>query len=62
MLKVIRVLDPLNIVKFQESFDYMGTTCLVFEMLDKSLLRRSDLSQNRYVFLIFLSKSSENNI
>ncbi|XP_042289802.1 homeodomain-interacting protein kinase 2-like isoform X2 [Thunnus maccoyii] len=37
MLKMIRGLDPLNVVRFCESFEYMGKMCLAFEMLDKNL-------------------------
>ncbi|XP_050925346.1 homeodomain-interacting protein kinase 1-like [Lates calcarifer] len=39
MLKVISVLnsDHTNVVKFFERFEYMGQTCLAFEMLDRSL-------------------------
>ncbi|CAK6982806.1 homeodomain-interacting protein kinase 2-like isoform X2 [Scomber scombrus] len=37
MLKVIRGLDPVNIVRFYESFKHMGKTCLAFELLDKNL-------------------------
>ena len=37
MLKMIRGLDPLNIVRFCESFEHMGKMCLAFEMLDKNL-------------------------
>ncbi|KAF3704950.1 Homeodomain-interacting protein kinase 1 [Channa argus] len=38
-LKTISVLNPdhVNMMKFYEQFDQMGQTCLVFEMLDKSL-------------------------
>ncbi|GLD45580.1 homeodomain-interacting protein kinase 1-like protein, partial [Lates japonicus] len=39
MLKVVSVLnsDHTNVVKFFERFEYMGQTCLAFEMLDRSL-------------------------
>lgn len=39
MLEVISVLNPdrANVVKFFERFEHMGQTCLVFEMLDRSL-------------------------
>uniref|UniRef100_A0A8P4GAA3 Protein kinase domain-containing protein n=1 Tax=Dicentrarchus labrax TaxID=13489 RepID=A0A8P4GAA3_DICLA len=39
MLEIIRVLNPdrTNVVKFFESFEHMGLTCLAFEMLDGSL-------------------------
>ncbi|XP_042290246.1 homeodomain-interacting protein kinase 2-like isoform X2 [Thunnus maccoyii] len=37
MLKMIRGLDPLNVVRFCESFEHMGKMCLAFEMLDKNL-------------------------
>ncbi|XP_044214875.1 dual specificity tyrosine-phosphorylation-regulated kinase 4-like [Thunnus albacares] len=37
MLKMVRGLDPVNIVRFYEGFEYMGKTCLAFEMLDKNL-------------------------
>ena len=37
MLKMIRGLDPDNIVRFYESFEHMGKMCLAFEMLDKNL-------------------------
>ncbi|XP_034385769.1 homeodomain-interacting protein kinase 2-like [Cyclopterus lumpus] len=37
MLKMIRGLDPENIVRFFEDFEHKGHTCLVFEMLDKNL-------------------------
>lgn len=39
MLEIIRVLNPdhTNVVKFFERFEHMGQTCLVFEILDRSL-------------------------
>lgn len=39
MLEAISVLNPdhTNVVKFFERFDYMGQTCLAFEMLESSL-------------------------
>lgn len=39
ILKRIGILNPdcINVVKFFEQFEYMGQTCLVFEMLDRSL-------------------------
>lgn len=37
MLKRIRGLDPVNIVRFFESFEHRGHICLAFEMLDKNL-------------------------
>ncbi|KAF7664434.1 hypothetical protein LDENG_00176390, partial [Lucifuga dentata] len=47
MLEVVSVLDPVkaNIVRAFESFEHLGHTCLVFEMLDISLydlLEKSD--------------------
>lgn len=46
MLKAISVLNPdlIKVVKFFEQFEHMGQTCLVFEMLDRSLY---DLLQER---------------
>uniref|UniRef100_A0A3Q1I6C2 Protein kinase domain-containing protein n=1 Tax=Anabas testudineus TaxID=64144 RepID=A0A3Q1I6C2_ANATE len=40
MLEAIRTLDPdkTNIVRFMESFQFQNLSCLVFEMLDRSLL------------------------
>lgn len=39
MLELISKLNPAenNLVKFFEQFEYMGQTCLVFEMLDNDL-------------------------
>ncbi|XP_039979263.1 homeodomain-interacting protein kinase 1-like [Xiphias gladius] len=39
MLEVVSVLDPVkkNVVQFLEKFQHRGHTCLVFEMLDRSL-------------------------
>lgn len=39
VLKSIGILNPdlTNIVKFFEQFEHVGLTCLVFEMLDRSL-------------------------
>lgn len=37
MLNRIRGLDPDNLVRFLEGFEYQGYTCLAFEMLDKNL-------------------------
>lgn len=38
-MELISKLDPdkNNLVKFFEQFEYMGQTCLVFEMLDNDL-------------------------
>ncbi|CAK6954284.1 homeodomain-interacting protein kinase 2-like isoform X2 [Scomber scombrus] len=37
MLKMIRGLDPINIIRLCESFKYMEKTCLASKMLDKNL-------------------------
>ncbi|XP_039979344.1 homeodomain-interacting protein kinase 1-like, partial [Xiphias gladius] len=41
MLEAVSVLDPAmkNVVHFFEQFQHKGHTCLVFEMLDRSLLQ-----------------------
>ncbi|GAA6229675.1 homeodomain-interacting protein kinase 2-like [Lates japonicus] len=41
MLYVVSILDPVkkNIVQFYEMFEHKGQTCLVFEMLDRSLFQ-----------------------
>ena len=41
MLEVMSVLDPveMNVVQFFEQFDHKGRSCLVFEMLDRSLFQ-----------------------
>lgn len=39
ILKTISVMDPdsINVVKFLEQFEYLGQTCLAFEMLEANL-------------------------
>lgn len=41
MLEAVSVLDPVktNVVQFFEQFTHKGHTCLVFEMLDRSLFQ-----------------------
>ncbi|XP_071338588.1 homeodomain-interacting protein kinase 1-like [Trachinotus anak] len=41
MLEVVSVLDPVkkNVVQFFEKFKHKGRTCLVFELLDRSLFQ-----------------------
>ncbi|XP_008299831.1 homeodomain-interacting protein kinase 1-like [Stegastes partitus] len=38
ILRKLRRVDPVHVVRFYESLQHKGHTCLVFEMLDKNLL------------------------
>lgn len=55
MLELISKLDPdhSNLVKFLEQFEYMGHTCLVFEMLDNDLY---DLLEERQCHPVHLKE------
>lgn len=55
MLELISKLDPdhNNLVKFFEQFEYMGHTCLVFEMLDNDLY---DLLEERQCHPVHLKE------